>query len=44
MPLYDAVGINCKKCATTENQGAQLLCHVCGLSGVSMFVDCVCVI
>ena len=22
MPLHDAVGINCKKCATTENQGA----------------------
>ena len=22
MPLHDAVGINCKKGATTENQGA----------------------
>ena len=22
MPLHDAVGINCKKVATTENQGA----------------------
>ena len=22
MPLYDAVGINCKKGATTENQGS----------------------
>ena len=22
MPLYDAVGINCKNGATTENQGA----------------------
>ena len=22
MPLHDAVGINCKKAATTENQGA----------------------
>ena len=22
MPLYDAVGVNCKKGATTENQGA----------------------
>ena len=24
MPLQDAVGINCKKCATTENQGADV--------------------
>ena len=24
MPLHDAVGINCKKCATTENQGADV--------------------
>ena len=22
LPLIDAVGVNCKKCATTENQGA----------------------
>ena len=22
MPLHDTVGINCKKCATTENQGS----------------------
>ena len=22
MPLHDAVGINCKMCGTTENQGA----------------------
>ena len=24
MPLHDAVGINCKKSATTENQGADV--------------------
>ena len=24
MPLHDAVGINCKKDATTENQGADV--------------------
>ena len=24
MPLHDAVGINCKKGATTENQGADV--------------------
>ena len=22
MPLHDAVGVKCKKCATTENQGS----------------------
>ena len=22
MPLHDAVGINCEKCATTENRGS----------------------
>ena len=33
MPLHDAVGINCKKGATTENQG--LRCQVYGLRGVS---------
>ena len=26
MPLHDAVGINCKKDATTENQGAGVKC------------------
>ena len=26
MPFYDAVGINCKKGATTENQGSALKC------------------
>ena len=26
MPLHEAVGINCKKCATTENQGAGVKC------------------
>ena len=29
VPLHDAVGINCKKGTTTENQGS------CGLRGVS---------
>ena len=24
MPLHDAIGINCKKGATTENQGADV--------------------
>ena len=24
MPLYDVVGINCKKCATTANKGSAL--------------------
>ena len=28
MPLHDAVGINCKKGATTENQGAMLIACV----------------
>ena len=23
MPLHDAVGVNCKKCASTENQGVR---------------------
>ena len=26
MPLHDAVGINCKKGATTENQGSGVKC------------------
>ena len=26
MPLHDAVGINCKKGATTENQGSGAKC------------------
>ena len=26
MPLYDAVGVNCKSGATTENQGAGAAC------------------
>ena len=34
MKLHDAVGINCKKGETTENQGTHL-CQVYGLSGVS---------
>ena len=35
MPLLDAVGVNCKKGATTENQGAAR-CLVYGLSGVCL--------
>ena len=38
MPLNDAVGINCKKGATTQNQGA----HV-KYMGYGVYVDCVCV-
>ena len=32
MPLHDAVGINCKKRATAENQDS---CQIYGLRGVS---------
>ena len=39
MPLHDAVGINCKKGATTENQGAgNYYMKGCKLD------DCACVI
>ena len=40
MLLRDAVGINCKKCTTTKNQGADVK-----YIGYGMYVDdCVCVI
>ena len=40
MPLHDAVGVNCKKDATTENQGADVK-----YMGLGVYVDdCVCVI
>ena len=39
MPLHDAVGINCKKGATTENQGSGFK-YMC--KGVYLN-DCVCV-
>ena len=39
MPLHDAVGINCEKCETTENQGADVK-----YLGKGVYVDdCVCV-
>ena len=34
MPLHDAVGINCKNGATTENQGAGVKCM-----GLGVYVD-----
>ena len=38
MPLHDAVGINCEKGATTENQGANVK-----YMGYGVYVDdCVC--
>ena len=37
MPLYDAVGINCKKGATTESQGAGAS-QVYGLRGVCWMI------
>ena len=40
MPLHDAVGINCKKIATTENRGADVKYMELGV----YVVDCVCVI
>ena len=42
MPLHDAVGINCKKGATTANQGPGVMCM-----GKGVYLDdcvCVCVI
>ena len=39
MPLYDAVGINCKKGSTTENQGSGVK-----YMGLGVYLDdCVCV-
>ena len=40
MPLHDAVGINCKKGATNENQVADVKDMVIGV----YVDDCVCVI
>ena len=40
MPLHDAVGINCKKGATTENQDSDV-----NYMGLGMYLDdCVCVL
>ena len=40
MPLHEAVGINCKKVVTTENQGADVK-----YMGYGVYVyDCVCVL
>ena len=40
MPLHDAVGINCKKGATTENQGSAVK-----YMGSGVYLDdCVCVL
>ena len=40
MPLHDAVGINCKKGATTENQGLGV-----EYMGYRVYLDdCVCVL
>ena len=40
VPLHDAVGVNYKNCATTENQGADVK-----YLGYRVYVDdCVCVI
>ena len=38
MPLHDAVGINCKKGTTTENQGAGVK-----YMGIGVYVWCLCV-
>ena len=40
MPLHDAVGINCKKGATTENQGADII----WTKGCMLMIVCVCVL
>ena len=37
MPLHDVVGVNCKKGATTENQGADVK-YVYGLRGVCWMI------
>ena len=40
MPLHDVVGINCKKGATTENQGSAVKCM-----GYGVYLDdCVCLL
>ena len=40
MPLHDVVGINCKKSATTENQGSSVKYMSYGV----YLDDCVCVL
>ena len=40
----DAVGINCKTAATTENQGADVKYIGYGLRGLCFMIVCVCVI
>ena len=40
MPLHDAVGINCKKGATVENQGS---CSSIWAKGYILMIVCVCV-
>ena len=39
MPLHDAVGINCKKGAATENQGADVKYK--GIRGACWMIVCV---
>ena len=39
MPLHDAFGVNCKKDATTENQGAGQVSSIWAAKG-SMLGDC----
>ena len=39
MPLHDAVGINCKNGATTENQGSGV--KYMGIRGVCLTIVCV---
>ena len=39
MPLHDAVGIKCKKSATTDNQGAGVKCM--GLGMYMLMIVCV---
>ena len=41
MSLHDAVGVNCGKCATTENKGSR--CRVYGVRGCTLN-NCECVI
>ena len=40
MPLHDAVGVNCEKGATTENQGPDVLVYL--QRGVCLMIVCVC--
>ena len=43
MPLHDAVGINCKKGATTENQGSRVKYMSSGVYPDDCVCVCVCV-